>query len=222
MKTADDPPQDIIQFYNIVFIPAMKDHLLRVCGTHQGAAATAGVAGVTAAAGAVANASIGAVGGGGSTHMSPDISQARGLGSSPRHVSAAGGRDVFVSTCTPNAHLTPRTRTLYAFSDTPANSTSDRLRDINSNINATGPSVAAASALDALAGAANGAAPVGANGHADGGESDVVEPRRAGSTGLNLSGSGVMASGHKRARSLMEPPHVPRSGSSAGSSGDGE
>ena len=31
MRTADEPPLDIIQFYNAVFIPTMKDHLLGVC-----------------------------------------------------------------------------------------------------------------------------------------------------------------------------------------------
>lgn len=30
MKTADEDPQDIIQFYNLIFIPTMKEHLLRV------------------------------------------------------------------------------------------------------------------------------------------------------------------------------------------------
>jgi hypothetical protein len=31
MRSAEEPPQDIIQFYNVVFIPTMKDHLLSVC-----------------------------------------------------------------------------------------------------------------------------------------------------------------------------------------------
>jgi len=201
MQSADDPPQDIIQFYNLIFIPAMKDHLLYVCGSAKGT--TADGSGVTAAGGAHANAPIGSA-------PSPDISQARGT-SSPRHVSAAGARDVFVSQCSPHPHLTPRTRTLYAFSDTPATSTSERLRDINSNINATASPASAASALDALAGLANGAA----NGHVAHHGDDVVEPRRAAQS-LDLGGSGgVMASGQKRARAIMEPQ---RSGSSAGNS----
>ena len=117
MRTSTDPPQDIIQFYNLVFIPSMKDHLLRVCSSAGPATALAPTAGVSTAGGSS--------GGDGSTsaaHISPDINVARGS-SSPRHVSAGGGRDVYVSALsTPNARdLTPRTRTLYAFSGgTPA------------------------------------------------------------------------------------------------------
>ncbi len=201
MRTADEKPQDIIQFYNLVFIPAMKDHLLRVCGVVGNGAAPA------AAAPASANGEHNSPEGPGPTQLSPDLSTARG-GASPRHVSAGGGRDVFVSTCTPNAHLTPRTRTLYAFSDTPAGG-AERLRDINSNINgaATG-----GSALDVLSQtAANGAAPA-AEPVANGGHANGSSAR--GELNLGGAGGGVMASGHKRSRALMEPQ---RSGSSAAS-----
>ena len=210
MRNATDPPQDIIQFYNVVFIPAMKDHLLLACSSSSNVPTATAPGGISAAL-----ATNGSLASNAAAHMSPDINLARG-GSSPRHVSAGGARDLYVSSLTPNAHLTPRTRTLYAFSDTPAgrsdiNST-ERLRDINSNINGQ---PAAASALDVLGAAANGAQPVGA-----GGSPDLGQTRRSTRGELDLSkatsgGVGVMASGHKRSRALMEPQ---RSGSSAGSS----
>ena len=37
MRRSAEPPQDIIQFYNAIFIPAMKDHLLRVAEAAGGA-----------------------------------------------------------------------------------------------------------------------------------------------------------------------------------------
>ena len=37
MRSSAEPPQDIIQFYNAIFIPAMKDHLLRVAEAAGGA-----------------------------------------------------------------------------------------------------------------------------------------------------------------------------------------
>ena len=196
MRNPSDPPADIIQFYNLVFIPAMKDHLLRVCANNgqTGGAAPANN-GSAAPAQAAPGPSI-------SSHLSPDLSQARGA-SSPRHVSAGGGRDVYVSACTPNAHLTPRTRQLYAFSDTPGvTGDNRRLRDINSHVNGQPACNGSQSPLDVLSNAAsaNGMEPAGS----EAGGSDVVESRRA--------AGGVMASGHKRSRALMG------SGSSAGDS----
>ena len=76
---------------------------------------------------------------------------------------------------------------------------------------------AAASALDVLSGAANGAQPVAAGATDAGREADVDEPRRAAQLDLSRAaggGTGVMASGLKRSRTLMEPS---RSVSSAGS-----
>jgi hypothetical protein len=31
MATAEEEPQDIIRFYNLIFIPKMKEHLIAVC-----------------------------------------------------------------------------------------------------------------------------------------------------------------------------------------------
>ena len=218
MQSAADAPQDIIQFYNLIFIPVMKDHLLRI----NGAANTAANGGANGANGAPGGASPapaappadGDAAAPGPTAISPDLSTARG-GASPRHVTGAGGRDVYVSSCTPNAHLTPRTRTLYAFSDTPA--ANGEFARINRSINGPPNPVGAAgggSALDVLSStAANGGSPappsaVAAAGHSARGELH-----------LGGGGGGVMASGHKRSRAaalgLGEPA---RSGSSAANS----
>ena len=191
----------------------------------------------------------------------PDINESRGS-SSPRHAtggslpkiepqtfcaaltcSPAGvasnpgcsGAEVYVSARNPHAHhLTPRTRTLYAFSDTPAGSGADRqhggpaaaLRDFNVNINGApgggGSSQVAANALAALSttAASTSGAPTAvaassptvsvsaavadANGEAFGG-------RRV----LGGDGGGVMASGNKRARAVFEPSQRSRASSSA-------
>ena len=209
MRTSTDPPQDIIQFYNLVFIPSMKDHLLRVCSSAGPAAlAPAHTAGVSTAGGSSA--------GDGNTsapHISPDINVARGT-SSPRHVSAGGGRDVYVSALsTPNARdLTPRTRTLYAFSGgTPAGASgADRLRDINTQVNQPAGSDVAQT-LSMMSGAPSGAAAAGAGGS--------EAPSRRGELDLGGSGAGVMASGHKRSRAILEPS---RSSTPGGSSVEGE
>ena len=205
MRSAAEEPQDIIAFYNHIFIPAMKEHLLRVCAAPTGASAPAHApsAGVTSSAmpASISGSSTDA-------HGSPgvDFNQARGT-ASPRHVSASGAPDVYVSSrSTGSQHFTPRMRMLYAFSDTPAGNTSS-LRDINTHINAN--------INDAQGGVSSRHVSVG--GGADGpmANSDAVgEARRRPSIG---SGGGVMASGHKRGRALMEADPTARS-SSAGSS----
>ena len=212
MRSSADPPQDIIQFYNLVFIPAMKDHLLRVAAapaaaggaqaarTEPQGAATAGVSG---AAGAAAASGAGA---GSSTHISPDISAARG-GASPRHVSA--GVYVSAPSDTPNAPFTPRTRLLLC--DTPggAADANHKLKNINSQINAPAGNDVAAQALSSMSGAGtNGAPPPSvANGHPN---------ERRGELDLSGGGAGGMAAGLKR---RLEPS---RSSTPGGSSADGE
>jgi len=220
MHCESEEAQDIIAFYNHIFIPAMKEHLLRVCAaapTHAAAPANAPLGGVTSSAMPTA------IGGASSAgHGSPDIASAlatRGT-ASPRHVSASGAPDVYVSSrSTVSHHLTPRTRTLYAFSDTPAGGTGS-LRDINTNINSALPGATSDVAANALHMMSSGTTPitgsvpsggeVGANGDA----ATTSEVRRPFSFG---SGGGVMASGHKRNRALMDPPPTGRS-SSTGSS----
>lgn len=96
-----EAPQDIICFYNKIFIPSMKDPLMRICCT-TGAAVTAPLK-ESAVAASASNAS-------------------------PQRVQ----RDLYVSQPrTPSALMTPRTRTLYAFGDTPA----EKLQRINHQIN---------------------------------------------------------------------------------------
>ena len=118
---ADEEPQDIIKFYNVVFIPTMKEELLKVC---HGAAANGA--------------------------SSPTMN--RVVGGSPARVSS--NRDVYVSQQrTPLLGMTPRTRTLYAFSDTPAQTTSEGLRQINQTLNANASGFdSAAQTLQALSG----------------------------------------------------------------------
>jgi hypothetical protein len=129
MATAEEEPQDIIRFYNLIFIPKMKEHLIAVCAAGSAPASGASTAGVSAAASATGK-------------TSPDINESRGS-ASPRHV---GSSEVYVSHRNPNAHhLTPRTRTLWSFSETPADG-AERLRNFNANINATGAAGSAGSA----------------------------------------------------------------------------
>ena len=60
----------------------------------------------------------------------------RVVGGSPVRVSS--NRDVYVSQPrTPSLGMTPRTRTLYAFSDTPAQTASEGLRAINQTLNSS-------------------------------------------------------------------------------------
>jgi len=171
-------PQDIIQFYNLVFIPRMKDHLLRVCGAAGAAAAASGGAGGAGGAG----------GDGTAFPASPSgINEARGT-ASPRHVSGRGGADVYVSRhLSASPRLTPRTRTLYAFSETPA-ACSDRLRHFNSTLTSAGDPTGAADALQALSSTPSGATDADGAGH------------RGRTT---LGGDGGVASGLKRNRSSV-------------------
>jgi len=212
MRTLDEEPQDIIAFYNLIFIPAMKEHLLLVCNPAPAASSSAHT-GVTASALMPSSSSIGASGSG---HISPDINEARGS-ASPRHVSAHGHPDVYVSARSSNSqHLTPRTRTLYAFSDTPAGN--GALRDINQHINqgAAAPSdqAVASEVLRAMSSGTPSSLGGGANG--DGGASTAQPPpegRRGAKRELGGSGDGIMASGHKRSRA-MEPSRSSSAGSS--------
>ena len=94
---------------------------------------------------------------------------------------ALGALDVYASTRTSSAHMTPKTRTLYAFSDTPSQdsrSATDRLREINDTVS----SGVAANALHLLSSASS------ADARSDG---------------------AVMASGYKRSRALLRCPLVP-------------
>jgi hypothetical protein len=152
MATAEEEPQDIIRFYNLIFIPKMKEHLIAVCAAGSAPASGASTAGVSAAASATGK-------------TSPDINESRGS-ASPRHV---GSSEVYVSHRNPNAHhLTPRTRTLWSFSETPADG-AERLRNFNANINATGAGGSAdtANALVAMH-SSTGAAPASVAAAADG------------------------------------------------------
>lgn len=99
-----DPPQDIICFYNKIFIPSMKDQLMRICCTTS--------APVSAPSTGAACAPI----------------AASASNTSPQRVQ----RDLYISQPrTPSALMTPRTRTLYAFGDTPA----EKLQRINHQLN---------------------------------------------------------------------------------------
>ena len=116
----------------------MKEHLINACNNTPGPSATG-------------NSSLSAVGGpsvlGSSTvQMSPDLDQARGS-SSPRHVS---GAMYLSSRNTKHPHLTPRTRSLYHFSETPGSTTSGTLRDCNHVLHPAGSSDVAANALAQL------------------------------------------------------------------------
>jgi retinoblastoma-associated protein len=132
MGSSGDPPQDIIAFYNKIFIPSMKDHLLRVL-KEVSEERTAP-----------------------SSHMSPSPlaplgSVARSMASPQRVI---GGRDVWVShPRTPSASMTPRTRLLYAFGDSPGSNLGrlDSLQRVNHQLN-SGPTdgSVAANALRAL------------------------------------------------------------------------
>uniref|UniRef100_A0A7S3BBY4 Retinoblastoma-associated protein A-box domain-containing protein n=1 Tax=Haptolina ericina TaxID=156174 RepID=A0A7S3BBY4_9EUKA len=113
MATAEEEPQDIIKFYNVIYIPAMKDHLLRVCTANAEGAST------------------------------PVLHSA----GSPHRVSSQA--DVYVSQRrAAEPSMTPRTMKLYAFSDTPAHTSSDGLKHINHQLNAGNSD--AANALQAL------------------------------------------------------------------------
>jgi len=129
MKSASEPPQDIICFYNQIFIPSMKDQLMRICsigGRVQEADSTSNCA-------------------------SPEFNKAQGA-ASPQQVSAQ--HDVFISQprMPSGSTMTPRTRTLYSFGNTPgATPSADRLQHINHQLNcATGSDGAAMHALQQL------------------------------------------------------------------------
>lgn len=112
MKEPGDQPQDIICFYNQIFIPAMKDQLMLVCSTKGAAVVPIG---------------------GSNTCPSSPFPEVR-CGTSPQRVSDS--REVYVSQPrTPSGTMmTPRTRTLYAFGDTPAEK-SEKLLHINHQLN---------------------------------------------------------------------------------------
>ena len=132
MASADDPPQDIIAFYNKIFIPSMKDHLIRV-SKEVSEDFTAGSTHLIASPSAVAS------------------RLARGLASPQRVIE---GRDVWVSQPrTPSNGMTPRTRTLYSFGDSPGGNLGrvDNLQRMNHQLsNAPSDGSVAAFALRAL------------------------------------------------------------------------
>ena len=121
MATTDDPSEDIICFYNRIFIPAIKDELMRICKEDREA-----------------------------TRFSDASRNIR----SPQRVTAS--RDVYLShPRTPSAaSMTPKTKTLYAFSDSPAVSLrhGEQLSNINSQLNnlQSGTDVACVRALRQL------------------------------------------------------------------------
>ena len=132
MQSAADQPQDIIAFYNKIFIPHMKDNLLRILREVTEERAHLGSGSVTAS-------------------PRPGGAVARGLASPQRVISS---RDVFVShPRTPSASMTPRTRTLYAFGDSPAGNLGrvDNLQHVNHSLScAPSDGNVAANALRAL------------------------------------------------------------------------
>jgi retinoblastoma-associated protein len=132
MASAHDPPQDIIAFYNKIFIPNMKDNLLRVLKevTEERGTSCSRMA---------------------SSPLAPSGSVARSMASPQRVI---GGRDVWIShPRTPSGSMTPRTRTLYAFGDSPGGNLGrlDSLQRVNHQLN-SGPTdgSVAANALRAL------------------------------------------------------------------------
>mmetsp|Transcript_7161 Transcript_7161/g.12032 ORF Transcript_7161/g.12032 Transcript_7161/m.12032 type:complete len:873 (-) Transcript_7161:575-3193(-) len=112
MKEPGDQPQDIICFYNQIFIPAMKDQLMHICSGK------------------------GPIPAGSNTSPSSPFPDGVRCGASPQRVS--GTREVYVSQPrTPSGTMmTPRTRTLYAFGDTPAEK-SEKLLHINHQLNSS-------------------------------------------------------------------------------------
>ena len=208
MRSSADPPQDIIQFYNLVFIPAMKDRCYgcaapAAAGGAQAArteprVATAGVSGAAGAAARIKR-------WGGLLGSSRPSQRCTGQG-----VAAAclGGCLRLRSPRRP-APFTPRTRLLLC--DTPggAADANHKLKNINSQINAPAGNDVAAQALSSMSGAGtNGAPPPSvANGHPN---------ERRGELDLSGGGAGGMAAGLKR---RLEPS---RSSTPGGSSADGE
>jgi len=112
MKTPDDPPQDIICFYNQIFIPATKDMLMRVCCQPPAPPAAA-------------------------PPSSPSpCGEASRNSSSPQQVTSQ--REVYISQPrTPSGStMTPRTRTLYCIGDTPREGgATSALHTINQTVN---------------------------------------------------------------------------------------
>ena len=102
MRPLNEEPKDIIAFYNLIFIPAMKKHLRHVCNPAH-ATSTSGQPGVTSSA-LMPSSSSGAAGSG-------DINEARGS-ASPRHVSAHGHPDVYVSARSATSQRVATTSTL--------------------------------------------------------------------------------------------------------------
>jgi len=132
MASAHDPPQDIIAFYNKIFIPNMKDNLLRVLKEVSDELSTS--------CSRMA-----------SSPLAPSGIAARSMASPQRVI---GGRDMWIShPRTPSASMTPRTRTLYAFGDSPGGNLGrmDNLQRVNHQLN-SGPTdgSVAANALRAL------------------------------------------------------------------------
>ena len=116
MATKADKPQDIICFYNMIYIPAMKEHLMRIVNmptSAEGAGSSDGAP------------------------DSPSLAKLTRNGASPQRVSSQ--RDVYVSQPRTPGSMTPRTKTLYSFGDTPA-----KLHNINLQLNRTPGSDAAA------------------------------------------------------------------------------
>lgn len=121
MLSTADKPQDIIRFYNKVFIPSMKDFLVGTCQDVMESPSSAFHAD---------NSASGCAG--------PSLPHGA---ASPQRVS--GQSEVYVShPRTPSVNMTPRTRTLWSFTDTPAHSAVDKLSQINNSLNTVPDSAA--------------------------------------------------------------------------------
>jgi len=121
MTRKGEKPQDIICFYNQIYIPSMKEHLMQIVSTPS-----------------VAEGGASSIDG---TPASPSLGVLTRGGASPQRVSEQ--RDVYVSQPRTPSSMTPRTKTLYSFGDTPA----AKLETINSQLRSTGSDGAAMHAL---------------------------------------------------------------------------
>lgn len=120
MASDCEKPQDIICFYNQIYIPAMKEHLMHIVSTPSAAKGAGSTDGPPAL---------------------PSLTRLTRGGASPQRVSVQ--RDVYVSQPRAPSSMTPRTKTLYSFGDTPA----AKLQTINSQLKSTGSDGAAMHAL---------------------------------------------------------------------------
>jgi len=181
MANKSDKPQDIICFYNQVYIPAMKECLMEVVSkptTGEGAA--------------------GSGDGPGGVMASPSLSRLTRGSASPQRVSAQ--RDVYVSQPRTPSSMTPRTKTLYAFGDTPA----AKLQTINLQLNRTpGSDAGAMHVLHQMRSSGNSPAPQPAAAGQSPSEEEVSEPGGR-KRSLNLSQDPTSNGGGRSMRRRLE------------------